>query len=207
MHVEYTGRHVDISPEFRQLAEKKLAKLDRLLNRITDVNVILTSEKGSRCAVDMTVLSPNLTLNAVEEGHDDIEALNAVVARIMRQAQRHTGKRRARKRRAPARATALWAGIMSPWPTTPPGAGPNGLQHAGGEGVAAAPAPAAAEPTPPRVVKSRRFVVRTMSVSEAAREVEGAEEGFVVFRESDTNKTHVIYRRKDGTLGLIEPEA
>jgi hypothetical protein len=44
-------------------------------------------------------------------------------------------------------------------------------------------------------------------VTEAAREVEGAEEGFVVFRESDTQKTHVIYRRKDGTLGLIEPEA
>jgi putative sigma-54 modulation protein len=206
MHVEYTGRHLSISPEFRELAEKKLAKLDRLLNRITDVNVIVTSEKGSRCIVEMSVLSPNLSLNAEEEGHDDIEALNAVMDRILKQAQRHTGKRRARKRRAPARATALWAGIMSPWPTTPPGAGPNGLQRSG-EGAAAAPTPVVKEQASPRVVRSRRFVVRTMSVTEAAREVEGAEEGFVVFRESDTQKTHVIYRRKDGTLGLIEPEA
>ena len=207
MHVEYTGRHIDISPEFREVADKKLRKLDRLLNKITDVNVVLSGEKGSRCQVEVTVLSPNLALTALEEAHDDLEALNLVMARVLKQAQKHTGKRRQQKRRAPARATALWAGIMSPWPTTPPGAGPEGLAAAAAvaPGNGGGPEPEAAPA--PRVIRSRRFVVQTMSVAEAARQLETAEEGFLVYRESVSQKTNVMYRRKDGTIGLIEPEA
>ena len=203
MHVEYTGRHIEVSPEFREAAEKKLRKLDRILNKITDVSVVLSGEKGTRCQVEIRANSPNLTLTALEEGHDDLTALNLVMDRVLKQAQRHLGKRREKKRRSPARATALWAGIMSPGPTTPPGAGPElAAVPAGGNGGGATTTMAG-----PRVVRSRRFVVETLSVTEAARQLESAEEGFLVFRESESQNTHVMYRRKDGTIGLIEPEA
>ena len=59
----------------------------------------------------------------------------------------------------------------------------------------------------PRVVRSRRVVARTMSVEEAARQVDHAEEGFIVYRDGMTDHINILYRRKDGQLGLIEPEA
>jgi putative sigma-54 modulation protein len=45
-----------------------------------------------------------------------------------------------------------------------------------------------------------------MSVEDAALRVEGAEEAFVVFRNADTDAVSILYRRKDGSLGLIEPD-
>ena len=46
-----------------------------------------------------------------------------------------------------------------------------------------------------------------MTVEEAVHEVEGSDEGFLVFRDSATERMNVLFRRKDGNLGLIEPEA
>jgi putative sigma-54 modulation protein len=59
----------------------------------------------------------------------------------------------------------------------------------------------------PRVVRSRRFAVKPMTLDEAALEVGSREEGFLVFRDAATERVSVLYRRKDGNLGLIEPEA
>jgi putative sigma-54 modulation protein len=46
-----------------------------------------------------------------------------------------------------------------------------------------------------------------MTVEEAALEVTSGDDGFVVFRDAATERVHVLYKRKDGNLGLIEPEA
>jgi putative sigma-54 modulation protein len=58
----------------------------------------------------------------------------------------------------------------------------------------------------PRVVRSRRFPAKPMTVDEAAIEVLSRDEGFLVFRDARTERVSVLYRRKDGNLGLIEPE-
>jgi ribosome hibernation promoting factor len=59
----------------------------------------------------------------------------------------------------------------------------------------------------PRVVRSRRFPAKPMTLDEAAIEVWSRDEGFLVFRDARTERVSVLYRRKDGNLGLIEPEA
>jgi putative sigma-54 modulation protein len=59
----------------------------------------------------------------------------------------------------------------------------------------------------PRVIRSRRFPVKPMTLDEAALEVGARNEGFLVFRDAETERVNVLYRRKDGHLGLIEPEA
>jgi putative sigma-54 modulation protein len=59
----------------------------------------------------------------------------------------------------------------------------------------------------PRVVRSRLFAVKPMTLDEAALEVGRREEGFLVYRDATTERLNVLYRRKDGNLGLIEPEA
>ncbi|HET8646552.1 MAG TPA: ribosome-associated translation inhibitor RaiA [Vicinamibacteria bacterium] len=58
----------------------------------------------------------------------------------------------------------------------------------------------------PRVIRSRRSP-RAMTVQEAIAEVEGSRDGLVVYRDTDTERMAVLFKRKDGNLGLIEPEA
>jgi putative sigma-54 modulation protein len=65
------------------------------------------------------------------------------------------------------------------------------------------PGPAAAR----RIVRARRYPVRPMTVEEAARAVPAVPDAFVVFRNTDTDAVSVVFRRKDGDIGLIEPRA
>jgi putative sigma-54 modulation protein len=67
------------------------------------------------------------------------------------------------------------------------------------------PAPGDAAPVP-RIVKNTRYAVKPMSLEDAALRVDGDAEAFVVFRNADTDAVSILYRRKDGNLGLIEPE-
>ena len=53
----------------------------------------------------------------------------------------------------------------------------------------------------------RRFAVKPMTIEEAALEVGASPEGVLVFRDASTERVSVLYKRKDGNLGLIEPEA
>ena len=58
-----------------------------------------------------------------------------------------------------------------------------------------------------RIVRARRYPVRIMTVEEAALAVSPAPDSFLVFRNTDTNAVSVVFRRKDGDIGLIEPKA
>src|SRR5262249_3622687 len=103
----------------------------------------------------------------------------AAVDKLTRQAQRHLGRRRERKRRPHAAAE----------PRRPSSAA------SGGDGQA------------PRVIRSRRFVAKPMTMDEAVLEGGASGGGPVVCRDGGPERVSVLYRRKDGNLGLIEPEA
>lgn len=76
-------------------------------------------------------------------------------------------------------------------------------QGAGSRVVPAAPGETASAP---RIVKATRYAVKPMSVEDAALRVDGGAETFIVFRNSETDAVSILYRRKDGNLGLIEPD-
>jgi putative sigma-54 modulation protein len=181
MRIEYTGRQTEVDAELRNLCERKLGKLAKVLHGITDAKVVLSADKHRQIA-EVSVHSPHLTLTAADESSDLGASLTTVIDRLTRQAQRHVGKRQERKRRGPSRATALWSGIL--------GAGSAGPSERS-----------------PRVIRSRRFVVKPMTVDEAILEVGEGDEGLLVFRNAATERVNVLYRRRDGNLGLIEPEA
>jgi putative sigma-54 modulation protein len=61
-------------------------------------------------------------------------------------------------------------------------------------------------PATPRIVRATRYPVKPMSLEDAALRVDGAGDSFVVFRNADTDAVSILYRRKDGNLGLIEPD-
>lgn len=181
MRIEYTGRQTEVAPELRALAEKKLRKLERVLHGITDAHVVLAADKHRQIA-EVSVRSHHLVLAATEESADPGVALTTVIEKIARQAQRQMGKRQERKRRGPVRGTPAW-------------------------NAPAAGAPEARPERAPRIFRSRRFVAKPMTVEEAALEIDGSAHGLVVFRNAGTEQVSVLYRRHDGHLGLIEPEA
>jgi putative sigma-54 modulation protein len=177
VQIEYTGRHTEVTPTLRGLAEKKLSKLAKVLPNITNVHVILSIDKHRHCA-ELTVHSSHLDLAAVEESGDLSTSLTTVIDKLLRQAQKRVGKLRERKRKS--RTAAVWSGVLSaPVP---------------GDGGA-------------RVVRSRRVVAKAMTVDEAMKQVNSTDEGLLVFRDAETERLNVLYRRKDGNLGLIEPES
>jgi putative sigma-54 modulation protein len=180
MQVEYTGRHTEVTSALRSLAEKKLAKLAKVLPGITNVHVIFAVDKHREIA-EITVHSSHLDLMAADESGDLGTSLATVMEKLTRQAQKRVGKLRERKRRS--RTSAVWSGVLAP--TVP------------GDGSGAARA---------RVVRSSPFVAKPMTVDEAVAEVESTDDGLLVFRDADTERLNVLYRRKDGSLGLIEPE-
>jgi len=178
MTIEYTGRQTDVAPALRTLAERKLKKLDRLLGGITHAHVIVGVDRHRKTA-EVSVHSRRVDLSAAVESGDLAASLAGVLDKLARQAQRHVGRIRERKRR-PAGAERVR---------------PSGREEAGREGGA------------PRVLRSRRFMAKPMTVEEAALEMGKSREGVVVFRDAVTERVSVLYRRSDGNLGLIEPEA
>jgi ribosome hibernation promoting factor len=181
MRIEYTGRHMDVTDSVRRLGDRKVRKLAKFLRGITDVRVILTADKH-RHSAEVTVHSPHLDLAATEESGDIVVSLSTVMDKLIRQAERRVGKLRVRKGGGRARTTSVR--------TAPP-----------------LPVSAPRETPGPRVIRSRRFAVKPMTIEEAALEVGASAEGVLVFRDASTERVNVLYKRKDGNLGLIEPEA
>ena len=180
MRIEYTGRHMEVADGVRRLGDRKVRKLAKVLRGITDVHVIVTAYKR-RCTAEVTVHSPHVDLAASEESGDVAVALSTVMDKLTRQAERHVGKQRVRKGGG-RRTTSVR--------TAPPP-------------VSSAPR----EERGPRVIRNRRFAVKPMTIEEAALEVGASADGVLVFRDATTERVSVLYKRKDGNLGLIEPEA
>jgi putative sigma-54 modulation protein len=81
-------------------------------------------------------------------------------------------------------------------------------KQAGKRAAAVAPQPDGqleASPRGPRIISARRYAVKPMTAEEAALRLSGEDDQFLVFRDADTNRIGVLYKRKDGDFGLIEP--
>lgn len=181
MRIEYTGRHTQVPDSVKRLGDRKLRKLAKHLRGITDVHVILTADKR-RYSAEVTVHSPHLDLAATEESSDAAVSLSTAMDKLIRQAERHVGKQRVRKGGGRARTTSV---------RTAPPVSATGPREVPG----------------PRVIRNRRFAVKPMTIEEAALEVGASPDGVLVFRDAMTERVNVLYKRKDGNLGLIEPEA
>jgi putative sigma-54 modulation protein len=58
----------------------------------------------------------------------------------------------------------------------------------------------------PRIVRSHRYRIKPLSAEDAVLELESSQEDVLVFRDSETDGVHVVYRQKDGNFALVEPE-
>jgi putative sigma-54 modulation protein len=183
MKIEFTGRQTEISREVRRLAERKLQKVAKVLPRMTRAHVIVTADKH-RQVVEVSAHSRNLDLSAVEVSTNPRLSVSNAMDKLLRQAQRQRAKQRDRKGAGSARR-----------PAATPSKRAGDVREA------------AELPEAPRVIRNRRRAVKPMTLDEATLELETRTEGVFVFRDARTERMRVLYRREDGHLGLIEPEA
>lgn len=185
MRLELTGRHVAISPGLRTLVTDKLARVHRQVNSSgISAAVIVTKEKFLK-VVDVALhASGERFLHAAARAETWEAATTAAFEKLEQQARKLKGKREQRRRR---------------------GSLPKARQAAvdtAASGVELPPAPKAR-----RVIRAARYAVKPMTVDEAAIELEELDASFLVFRDASTETVSVLYRRKDGQYGLIEPDA
>ena len=179
MRLELTGRNVEITPALRALVDRKLAKLTRVMNdAIISAQVVLTQQKY-RHVTDMSLhLRGDHVLAGKTTGETWTDSIGRATEKVAQQATRVKGKWVERKRRAtPGRALPALAADTT-----------------------------AEEAVRPRIVRASRYHVKPLAVHDAAAEVEAGTDGFLVFRNAETGAINVLYRRKNGDLGLIEPE-
>ena len=179
MRLQVKGRNLEVSEQIRQYAEEKMGKLDRLVSDPTRVELELAVEKNPSIAenhvAEATVWTKGPTLRARESSSDMKASIDQLVGKLERQVKRYREKRRVAPRR-----------------------------HARDGGVPMEQ-PLELEESETAIVKTKQFSVSPMSAEEAVLQLELVGHDFFVFRNAETDGINVVYRRRDGDYGLIEP--
>jgi ribosome hibernation promoting factor len=176
-----TGRHLGITPAMRALVEERIDHTLRLLNdSAVSAHVVLTRERA-RIRAEVTLHARRERFLHGEATGQNLElAMNSAADKVDQQARKLKGKRDGRKR------------------------GPSAVKAASASIDAA---PRSTSTPPRRIIRARQYAVKPMSLEDAAVEIDDAADAFIVFRNSATDAITVLFRRSDGNLGLIEPEA
>jgi putative sigma-54 modulation protein len=169
---------MEISEAVKSYAEEKIKRIKKYLPDPIDVHVILEVEK-IRHSAEITIVTNGITIYAEEETQDMYSAIDAVIDKIERQVKRYKDKIKRKK------------------------------VHHGGKKSGAQMRVLSAEnfefEESDKVVKNRSFFAKPMSVDEAAMQMDLLHNDFLVFTNATSDDINVIYRRKDGKYGLIEP--
>jgi putative sigma-54 modulation protein len=185
--VQINAHDLPVSPHLRDYVEKKVSRLDHYLPAITEAQVDLSEVKSARSAADRQVAQLTVRMRGVvlraEESKDDIfAAVDAVLDKMHRRIERYKGKRAAARHNG---------GSVADLAAPEELAEPEALE---------------AEPQG-QVVRRKTFTLIPMNESEALEQMGlVGHESFFVFFNADSNRVNVVYRRKNGDFGLIDPE-
>ena len=183
MRLQVKGKNVEVSEAIRAYAEEKLGRLERQLADPTRVELELAVEKNPSIAdnhvAEATIWTKGPVLRARESSTDMRASIDLLTDKLERQVTRYREKRRRRTPRSGNGKTAEPVTSIAPITLD--------------EGVG------------PLIVKTKQFAMRSMRPEEAVVELELIGHDFFVFRNDETDAINVVYRRRDGGYGLIEP--
>lgn len=203
MNTQIKGRNVTVTAALQEYAESKIAPVRKLLQRrrvdeVTRVELELMVEKNPSiaepCIAEATVFTRGPVIRARETSSDMYAAIDLVTDKLVRRVRKYHDKLHGRMRRGHGR--------------------PVFEQQPVGDEELLAPAAAVAgemgvdvgdDGDNGRIVKTKQFALKPMSVHEATLQLELVGHDFFVFTNAESNRTNVVYRRRDGHYGLIEP--
>lgn len=218
-NVSVTGRHLAITAAINDYAARRVENLHLDFPKVVSAHVILDVEKFRHRAEIVLNCSNHITIEASEECDDLYASIDGVIAKIARQMRKHKTRflRSHRPRRydrvhfvkeqiIPADEFAALDGRMENAINGFASGAVNGRAPtvASEATPAVEPAPVAAAPRP--AVRPQQFALKPMFVDEAVLQLDMTDgQQFLVFRNAGDGKVNVIYRRKAGDFGLIEP--
>ena len=177
------GKNIDVPEPVRQYAERKMHRLERLLDETTDAVIELANEQhhspSDSHIAEITVTVDGQTLRSHASGPTFQASLDIVIDRLERQAVDAREKPRARVRPGESLARSV-AG------DEPEGAGDEETRES-------------------RIVKTKRFAIEPMFEEDAVERMEELGHHFFIFVNAESEKVCVLYKRRSGDYGLIEP--
>jgi putative sigma-54 modulation protein len=179
MNLQVKGRNLEVSDQIRQYAEDKLAKLDRLVKDPTRIELELAVEKNPSISDNQIAEATVWTKGPVLRARESSADMKASIDQLVNKLERQVKRYREKRRpRKHDRPDEVVAELTTP--------------EESDEG--------------PMIVKSKQFAFKPMTPDEAVLQLELVGHDFFVFRNAESNEINVVYRRRDGDYGLIEPE-
>jgi putative sigma-54 modulation protein len=181
--VEIYGRNLDITERIQGYVEKKVTKLDRYISNLDEIRVDLAYVKSARSATDrqvaqITLRGKGFILRAEERADDIFTAFDSALSKMQRRIERFKGKHFRGRGDGKSVADLVTEKIEDQ-----------------------------TEETQPEIVRRKHFLLHPMDEVEAIEQMDLlGHEDFFVFFNANTNSINVLYKRRDGKFGLIEPE-
>ena len=183
LEVAIFPKNLELTDRIKEYVSKKIVKLDRYLNDIEETRVDLAYQKSARNPADrqvaqITIRGRGYILRTEERSDDIFAAIDLALDKMARKIERFKGKR------ARGRGDGTPASVVA----------------------AEAPAPTEEAEEVPVIARRKTFSLIPMDENEAIEQmIQLGHENFFVFFNVDTNSINVLYRRRDGTYGLIQP--
>lgn len=183
LDITFTSKNVRIPEPLKTHTQQRLGQVLRFVHRVHSIHLVHAQERAWHVA-EITVHADGFMVRAEERAADARSAVDQAIDKIAKQLHRY--KERKVDRRV----------------------------HAAGQPAAAAPSAAAeavtegepAEEGEVQIVKTKRFAIKPMSPDEAAMQMDMLGHDFFMFLNQETQQVNVVYRRRDGQCGLIEPD-
>lgn len=176
MRISIYAKNLEVSNYLRGLVEKKVGKLERYFSPDTEVQVTLSQEK-TRHIVEVTIPCGGSIVRAEEVTGDMYASIDNVLDKLEKQLVRNKTK----IKKSHKAETFTFVDVPDEVPMDE-------------------------EESGPQIVRRKKFNIKPMDEEEAVLQADLLGHSFYVFMNSETNELNVLYRRKDGNFGLIEPE-
>jgi putative sigma-54 modulation protein len=186
MQIVISGKNFHLTESLKEHTEKKLSNLKKYFDHILETDVVFHvaegKDKETKNWVEVTIWANGTTLHAEEHARDLYAAVDMVVDKLERQIKKYKEKLKAKNRRkiASSKEKAIVHTIV------------DFEENENSD--------------EPKIVRTRKHALKPLFVEEAALQLKEFGQNFLVFTNAETERVNVIYRRKDGSFGLIDPE-
>ena len=179
MQVSVTFRKIEPSNTLRSYAQEKLYRIKKYVEDPIEAHVVLSVEKFRHIA-EVNINANGFRLNGEEETGDLYSAIDMVVDKVEAQIKKYRHKIKKRKSDSGSKPLLMKMNVLA--------------------------SESFEEDREPQIIKTKQINAKPMDVDEAVMQMDLANSEFLVFTNAMTSSINVIYRRKDGNYGLIEPE-
>jgi len=193
MQLSVTFRHMDSTDALREYAKEKVERIRKYFPDPIKAHVVLVCDRGYNHTADvMITLHNGLVIKGVETTEDMYSSIDLVMAKIERQVRRYKEKIRSHKGSEGLHGQREITHSVLAMPDAEEGTPTPANGHAAATGAE------------PKIMKKSKFFAKPLTPNEAVMQMNLLNNDFLVFTNAASHEVNVVYRRGDGTYGLIE---